>query len=231
MAERSVSRERDSLITSNMSSNMSVLVFENSSGRSRSVKRPRPVKSCTECRQVLFGPYICIFKTRWNTTLTIAYRKRKLKCDRLCPCSQCQKSQRLCKYSTSDQETGNASDASDAGTPERPAKRPSRPPVAPSGETPGVVQFNGPGSSFGNAAPLDEISSRLERLEQLIVEQRTVEQRPPKRHHYPHVPAPAVTIRALSVKGGLRTRFFGQNSTKVLLNLVSHSHLHRVPMT
>lgn len=198
MAEPNVSRERDSLLASNMSSNMSVLVFENGSGRARSVKRPRPVKSCTECR------------------------KRKLKCDRTCPCSQCQKSQRLCKYSASD-ETGNASDVSDAETPERPVKRPSRPSVAPSGDTPGFVQFNGPGSSFGNAAPLEEISSRLERLERLMVEQRTTEQRPPKRHQYPHVPAPAVTIRALSVKGGLRTRFFGQNSTKVLLNLFSEA--------
>lgn len=53
MAEPNVSRERDSLLASNMSSNMSVLVFENGSGRARSVKRPRPVKSCTECRQVL----------------------------------------------------------------------------------------------------------------------------------------------------------------------------------
>ncbi len=48
----------------------------------------------------------------------------------------------------------------------------------------------------------------------------SVSQREPKADHYPHVPAPAVTIRALSVKGQLRTRFFGQNSTKVLLNLV-----------
>lgn len=52
MAERGVDRDQDSHLAQNMSSNMSVLVFENSSGRSRSVKRPRPVKSCTECRQV-----------------------------------------------------------------------------------------------------------------------------------------------------------------------------------
>ncbi|KAB5582396.1 hypothetical protein GE09DRAFT_948496 [Coniochaeta sp. 2T2.1] len=177
---------------------MSVLVFENSSGRSRSVKRPRPVKSCTECR------------------------KRKLKCDRNCPCSQCQKSQRICKYSPSD-EAGNASDGSDVETPERPpAKRPTRPSVAPSGDTPGFMQQNGPGSSFGNAAPMDEISSRFDRLERLLAE-RATEQRPSKSHQFPHVPAPAVTIRALSVKGGLRTRFFGQNSTKVLLNLFSEA--------
>jgi hypothetical protein len=70
---------------------------------------------------------------------------------------------------------------------------------------------------------MEEISSRLERLERLIVEQNGPEQRPSKRKQYPHVPAPAVTIRAVSVKGGLRTRFFGQNSTKVLLNLVSYN--------
>jgi hypothetical protein len=54
MAERSVKQEGDGAATPNITSNMSVLVFEGSNGRSKSVKRPRPVKSCTECRQVIF---------------------------------------------------------------------------------------------------------------------------------------------------------------------------------
>jgi hypothetical protein len=96
----------------------------------------------------------------------------------------------------------------------------SRSSLAPSSEPPVFAQVNGTGSGSGNAGPLHEISSRLERLEKLIVEQHNADQKPSKRKLYVHVPAPAVTIRALSVKGGLRTRFFGQNSTKVLLNLV-----------
>lgn len=75
---------------------------------------------------------------------------------------------------------------------------------------------------------------RLERLERLMVEgyspSAEPRARPSRRHHYPHVPAPAVTIRGLSVKAGLRTRYFGQNSTKVLLNLVSvHTPIHTLP--
>lgn len=225
MAERSVSREGDAILTSNMSSNMSVLVFENSSGRSRSVKRPRPVKSCTECR------FVTIINTSRPAELTAENRKRKLKCDRLCPCSQCQKSQRVCTYSPSDHDGGNTSDVSEAETPERPSKRPSRPSVAPAGDTPVYMQLNGPASSsFGNSnsVPTEDMSTRLERLERLMVDRYTptAEQKLPRRQHYSHVPAPAVTIRALSVKGGLRTRFFGQNSTKVLLNLVSVLHAH-----
>jgi hypothetical protein len=75
---------------------------------------------------------------------------------------------------------------------------------------------------------------RLERLERLMVERLSPSAepraRPSRRHHYPHVPAPAVTVRGLSVKDGFRTRYFGQNSTKVLLNLVSaHTPIRTLP--
>ncbi|CAK7270862.1 hypothetical protein SEPCBS57363_004319 [Sporothrix epigloea] len=50
------------------------LVFDAANWHPKPVKRPRPVKSCTECR------------------------RRKLRCDRRFPCSQCQRSYRVCKY-------------------------------------------------------------------------------------------------------------------------------------
>lgn len=69
---------------------------------------------------------------------------------------------------------------------------------------------------------MEEIFARLERLERLTVERYSSggEPKSPRGHHYPHVPAPAITIRGMSVKDGMRTRIFGQNSPKVLLNLV-----------
>lgn len=50
------------------------LVFDAANWHPKPVKRPRPVKSCAECR------------------------RRKLRCDRRFPCSQCQRSYRVCKY-------------------------------------------------------------------------------------------------------------------------------------
>ncbi|XXG97817.1 hypothetical protein Hte_004131 [Hypoxylon texense] len=149
---------------------------------SRSVKRPRPVKSCLECR------------------------KRKLKCDRTSPCSQCQKAQRACRYAA-EGEAVSLSDGSDAEVPERTVKR-SRP-----------VANQEPAQRGTNyAAVLEDHAARLERLEKQLLgsgssiaeSSGTPAQRPA---------ASSLTIRGLTVKGGLRTRFFGQSSTRVLVNL------------
>ncbi len=210
--------------------NMSTMSFDGGGSigsQARSVKRPRPVKSCTECR------------------------KRKLKCDRLCPCSQCQKSRRLCKYAASDPDGPGLSDGSDAESAvERPTKRlTSRPAVQPPQQSqpplqppfqpvqsqdatalvpapmPASLILNGSDVQQITAALVDEFSARLERLEKLMMA---------RDHPSPdlsvsmlHAPragsAASSTIRGLTVKGktSLRTRYFGQNSTRVLLNLVS----------
>ncbi|CAI4218120.1 unnamed protein product [Parascedosporium putredinis] len=116
----------------------------------RSVKRPRPVKSCTECR------------------------KRKLKCDRSCPCSQCQKSSRQCKYAA-DQDGGNTSDLSDGETVDgqRAQKRPCHP--TPTGQQPSQLlgplepPFSTPMRNGDVAVlagmTLEELAMRVDRLE------------------------------------------------------------------
>ncbi|WZH42428.1 Transcription factor [Fusarium acuminatum] len=163
----------------------------------RSVKRPRPVKSCTECR------------------------KRKLRCDRLCPCSQCQKSNRTCKYAI-DHDSANLSDGSDCEMPEpaRPPKRScnsgifsSGTPVPNNDSTYGPVR-NGDATS---APSLEELSLRMERLERhLMARSPAVSEGSGGRL----VAASSDTIRGLTVKqGALRTRYHGQNSPRVLLNL------------
>lgn len=156
--------------------------------QSRSVKRPRPVKSCTECR------------------------KRKLKCDRSCPCSQCQKSSRACRYAT-DHDGLRDSDGSDAETDgARAQKRPCHP--TPSGDAPYHTPVKNGELSF------EELVARVERLERSVA-------RSPARTDFSgaRMPgtAPPETIRGLTVKRGARslhTRFFGQSSTRVLINLV-----------
>jgi hypothetical protein len=78
--------------------------------------------------------------------------------------------------------------------------------------------------SDGTAVLLLEMSSRLKRLEKMLnthVVPAASSLCLPKQPSL--VPLMPVTIRGLSVKGDLRTRFFGQNSTKVLLNLVRTS--------
>jgi len=151
---------------------------------SRSVKRPRPVKSCTECR------------------------KRKLKCDRLLPCSQCQKSQRTCKYAP-DGDPANLSEGSDGEMVDRPLKRTWTQPLnlrQPEGQSPGPPP-----------TLLEDHAIRLERLERILLAKS-----PPAADlstRYGRPAAAPVTIRGLTVKGGIRTRFFGQMSTRVLLNL------------
>lgn len=164
----------------------------------RSVKRPRPVKSCTECR------------------------KRKLRCDRLCPCSQCQKSNRTCKYAV-DHDSANLSEGSDSEMPEpaRPAKRNCNPNIfnsatpLPSNDSAYGPVRNGDATS---APSLEELSIRMERLErQLMARSPAASEGSGGRL----IVASSDTIRGLTVKqGALRTRYHGQNSPRVLLNLV-----------
>ncbi|KAI0381607.1 fungal-specific transcription factor domain-containing protein [Hypomontagnella monticulosa] len=150
---------------------------------SRSVKRPRPVKSCLECR------------------------KRKLKCDRISPCSQCQKTQRTCRYAA-EGEVVSLSDGSDADTPERTVKR----------NRAAKNRESGSQHDADYAAVLEDHAARLERLERqlpasispITESNGAAAQRPA---------TSSITIRGLTVKGGLRTRFFGQSSTRVLVNL------------
>ncbi len=167
----------------------------------RSVKRPRPVKSCTECR------------------------KRKLRCDRLCPCSQCQKSNRGCKYAT-DQDSGNYSDGSDIDLPDttRPTKR-NYPPGAMGGMAANASDSSSapvtlPTSKNGDGVPLlEELSLRMERLEKhVMVRSPAVTELSAGRV----VAGTTDTIRGVSVKNNSKkTRYFGQASSRVMLNLVS----------
>ncbi|PKS10425.1 hypothetical protein jhhlp_002176 [Lomentospora prolificans] len=170
----------------------------------RSVKRPRPVKSCTECR------------------------KRKLKCDRSCPCSQCQKSSRQCKYAA-DQDAGNNSDASDgeANDSQRAQKRPCH--LTPTGSqhqsTLGLLEppFSTPMRNGDVAVlagmTLEELAMRVDRLEKHVLA------RSPARTELSSIKAQLSTaapntLRCLTVKSGAsRTRFFGQSSTRVMINL------------
>jgi len=178
---------------------MSTMVFEGGINP-KSVKRPRPVKSCAECR------------------------KRKLKCDRLCPCSQCQKSHRTCKYPGPDVGDGNLSDGSDVEPTERPPKRltsrPAVPPMPPA--TPPAPTLNGQDVQQITAALIDEFSGRLDRLERLVVN-RDGPGSDWRSRSQGGISTSSSTLRGLTVKGdvSLRTRFFGQNSTRVLLNLVA----------
>lgn len=172
----------------------------------RSVKRPRPVKSCTECR------------------------KRKLRCDRLCPCSQCQKSNRTCKYAV-DHDSANLSDGSDSEMPEpaRPAKRNCGPAMFSSG-TPLPNNDSAYGAARNgdstNATTLEELAMRMERLERHLMARSPVASETSGRL----IAASSETIRGLTVKeGALRTRYHGQNSPRVLLNLVGTLlQLHRM---
>ena len=168
-------------------------------GQQRSVKRPRPVKSCTECR------------------------KRKLRCDRLCPCSQCQKSNRSCKYAI-DQDSANLSDGSDVemNDPNRPSKRNRY--VSNSGA--GGIGIDGaPPVRNGDASGLpvlEELSMRMERLEKQLKHRSPAGTESGIGSGIRLITAPAETQRGLSVKdGATRTRLFGQNEPRVMLNLVS----------
>lgn len=170
--------------------------------QARSVKRPRPVKSCTECR------------------------KRKLRCDRLLPCSQCQKSARACRYAA-DQDSTNLSDGSDVDAPDpsRPPKRrcpsvssgPAKNDAAAATATAVVVQTPAKNGESPGRPLLEELSLRMERLE------RQVRVRSPGVDLGGRAMAasPSTTMGLTVKRGAQCTRFFGQNSTRVLLNLVS----------
>lgn len=161
---------------------------------SRSVKRPRPVKSCIECRN------------------------RKLKCDRLCPCSQCQKSNRSCRYAA-DGDVNNLSEGSDVETPERLPKKH----CFTNNHDASVKPRDRDRTLPVPIGLLEDHGTRLERLEKIILSNA---KSPLLAKGFslraPPLASSSVTIRGLTVKGGLRTRFFGQNSTRVLLNLVGH---------
>ncbi|PHH66857.1 hypothetical protein CDD80_896 [Ophiocordyceps camponoti-rufipedis] len=161
----------------------------------RSVKRPRPVKSCTECR------------------------KRKLRCDRLLPCSQCQKSSRVCRYAA-DQDSANISDASDTETtePSRPFKRSCA--SASSGPAAAATNdLNHAATKTGDSPrpPLfEELWLRMDRLEKYVGARSPGTDVSGARA----IVAPPNTTRTVSVKSGSQqTRFFGQSSTRVLMNL------------
>lgn len=169
----------------------------------RSVKRPRPVKSCTECR------------------------KRKLRCDRLCPCSQCQKSNRTCKYAM-DHDSANLSDGSDMETePLRPLKRNCLPGMFVGGTADSSAEPNnfGPVRNGETTAitSLEDLSLRMERLEKHIMAQSPAATEVSGGQF---MSASTDTIRGLTVKAGaFRTRFHGQNDSRVLLNLVRLPHV------
>ncbi|KAL1896593.1 hypothetical protein Sste5346_004627 [Sporothrix stenoceras] len=104
------------------------MVFDVANWHPKPVKRPRPVKSCTECR------------------------RRKLRCDRRCPCSQCQRSYRVCKYGSG----GNGS----AGSPSKSAD-----PNNPNADSDGSEDEEddddmAPGSADGGERPLKRHLSR-----------------------------------------------------------------------
>jgi hypothetical protein len=168
---------------------------------SRSVKRPRPVKSCTECR------------------------KRKLKCDRNLPCAQCQKSHRNCKYAA-DHDSSALSDASDVETGDvpRPPKRNCLPSQNMGGGGGGAMHLGPPypgmrnGDANGGGSSLEALASRVDRLEHYVLAKSPYGggdlSGVLRLQLHPEM------IRGLTVKAGAsRTRFFGQSSVRVLLNL------------
>ncbi|KAI0205681.1 fungal-specific transcription factor domain-containing protein [Astrocystis sublimbata] len=159
-------------------------------GLHRVVKRPRPVKSCLECR------------------------RRKLKCDRILPCTQCQKSQRSCRYAA-DGETGSGSEASDAEAPDRVSKRSC---VSPSNDS-NHRDVPSQHQTHSSVGLLEDYGVRIERLERMVLEKGTPRTETSSGQHSQRPVASAFTMRGLTVKGGSRTRFFGPSSARVLVNL------------
>lgn len=197
-----------------MTPSIATMVFDNTnqSQSGRAVKRPRPVKSCNSCRQ------------------------KKLRCDRTCPCSQCVKSNRPCKYAN-ENESGLGSEGSDVEASPRPTKRQHRPhptymdAIAPPAQSNAAAVNVGLGIGTSSesmrvgGSVIEQFGARLERLEKLVLNNNAASHasewgslRNPY-GGYGGVTGAPTTIRSLSIKGNLRTRFFGQNSTRVLLNL------------
>ncbi|KAK3986653.1 hypothetical protein QBC44DRAFT_333051 [Cladorrhinum sp. PSN332] len=155
----------------------------------KSVKRPRPVKSCIECR------------------------KRKLKCDRSGPCSQCQKSRRPCKYADP-QENGAGSDVSDGEPTERPGKRPQYLTGMPDGDyVRPFAQVNGIDHSHRNSLAIEELAGRLEQLERLVTEKNS-----PNLSSRQHRP---LTVRTRPSNGNLKCQAsgLGLHGEQEVLNL------------
>ncbi|KAI0508287.1 fungal-specific transcription factor domain-containing protein [Xylaria bambusicola] len=126
------------------------------------------------------------------------------------PCTQCQKSQRSCRY-VAEGEAGSLSDTSDAETLDRAPKRS----CASVGQEGNLLDAH----SQASTALLEDYGMRIERLEQALLEKTTpfTERSSGYRSHRPV--ASALTMRGLTVKGGSRTRFFGPSSVRVLVNL------------
>lgn len=132
------------------------------------------------------------------------------------PCTQCQKSQRCCRY-VAEGEPGSLSDASDVDTPDRASKR-SR----------ASQNFDGPlrgsrSESRENTALLEDHGARIERLERIILEKNSPFTEASNNSWLQRPVASSPTQHGLTVKDGSRTRFFGPGSTRVLVNLVSCS--------
>ena len=170
----------------------------------RSVKRPRPVKSCTECR------------------------KRKLRCDRLCPCLQCQKSSRACRYAA-DYDSANLSDGSE---PDLENARPTKRVFGSSTDStalPGAEAMQVTGRREAERPPsvgmgfIEELAVRMDRLEKQMMSGGSSYTR---LYEKSLIPKTGSGIRGMSVKrAGHRTRLFGQISARVLSNLVSPPNL------
>ncbi|KAK8038839.1 hypothetical protein PG993_007250 [Apiospora rasikravindrae] len=154
---------------------------------SRSVKRPRPVKSCIASSSAIVCCHAHNVKSR---SATVAMPP--------------------------DGDAANLSDASDAEVSERASKKNCVPSAAHE-QTPRTRERLLPASSQHGV--LEDYGARLDRLETIVLAnaERSTNSTPNLRHQ--PLTASSMTIRGLTVKGGLRTRFFGQNSTRVLLNL------------
>ncbi|KAK7747650.1 hypothetical protein SLS62_008976 [Diatrype stigma] len=140
----------------------------------RSVKRPRPVKSC------------------------------------------CQKSQRACRYAA-DGDPANLSDGSDV---ESPGKVPKKSCMSAARSTTPRTNPENVSLSQSNTAVLEDHGARLERLERMLLANGGSYGSPDAGNAQPQrSSAEPLTLHGLTVREGIRTKFFGQMSTRVLLNL------------
>lgn len=132
----------------------------------------------------------------------------------------------MCKYTT-DNDSGNLSDASDGEATEaasRPAKRSCVPAVSVgSGIGDGLPAPVRSGDVSGALPLLEELLGRMDRLEKYLMGRSPAETTDAgvggswRRG----IDVSARTVRGLSIKhGGTRTRLWGPSSPRVLLNLV-----------
>lgn len=79
--------------------------------------------------------------------------------------------------------------------------------------------------SQSNTAVLEDHGARLERLERMLLTNGGSYGSPDGGNAQPQRSSTEpLTLRGLTVREGIRTRFFGQMSTRVLLNLVSRAY-------